>query len=200
MPWSDAWSTGQLKSKLWLLDELVKIKHEFSCIYVIGGWLGILSWLLLNDTRFCIEHVRSFDVDPLCEPAADRLNINDKMQAWKFKAITADAVKMKYSPEGYFDLVSIKSNGELSKPRTEKPDCIINTSCDHFEQLDMWIDSLPDESLIILQNTNVIHDDTHIGCAETLQDFEKQANLRRLIYSGELNLGEYKRFMLIGKK
>lgn len=200
LPWIDAWSTGQIQSKLWILDELSNINRKFSCVYVMGGWLGVLPWLLLGDDRFSIGIIRSFDIDPACEPAADKLNIGDKMNSWRFKAVTADATQMKYSSDGYHDFVGVKSDGTYSKSRPEHPDCIINTSCDHFSNLDGWIASLPCDSLIVLQNTNIAHDDTHVNCVDTIDGFAKQAKLATLLYLGEIEISGYKRFMIIGKK
>ena len=199
LPWKEAWSVGQISSKMWILDELEKIHStSFECIYVMGGWLGVLSWLLLNDDRFTINKIRSFDIDPECEPAADRLNIDSKINDWKFKAVTADATNMSFSVDGFYDLVALKSTGAYSKPRPERPDCIVNTSCDHFKNLSTWISTLPTTSLLILQNTNVAHDDTHVNCVDNIEDFKAQANLTKLFYAGTLELDNYKRFMIIG--
>lgn len=200
LPWKDAWSKGQLESKSWMLDQIANIQQSFDCVYVIGGWLGVLPWLMFNDSRFNVNVIKSFDIEPSCEQAADKLNIEKKMDAWKFKAVTEDAMNMRFSKEGVYEFVALKANGNFSKPKPEVPDCIINSSCDHFPDLQGWIQPLPSSSLLVLQNTNHAHDDTHVNCAESLEDFLKQASLTTVLYSGSLDMGFSKRFMIIGHK
>lgn len=199
-PWQDAWSKGQIGSKLWLINELGKIQHTFSCVYIIGGWLGVLSWLLFRDSIISVNKIRSFDIDPSCHVVADRLNIDNKIDNWKFKAITADAMEMKYSSTGHYDIVMQRFDGTAIGPLPEKPDCIINTSCDHFENLDKWVAGLPKNSLIVLQNTDMKHDDTHVNIVNSIEDFKTQAKLGTVLFSGTLSLENYKRFMLIGHR
>jgi len=199
-PWADAFSKGQLRSKLWLIDELTKIQTSFSCVYTMGGWLGVLPWLMFRDQRMTVDKIRSFDLDPACQPPADKLNIDNTAKSWKFKAITENALTMVFSSDSTYELVGRKSNNTLSKPVHEKPDCIINTSCDHFDDIRSWIYKLPNNVPIVLQNTNTKHDDTHVAHVESVEEFMDSVNLRKVLFSGSLDLDTYKRFMVIGHK
>lgn len=199
-PWADAFAKGQLRSKLWLIDELVKIKTNFSCIYAIGGWLGVLPWLIFRDDRITVDKIRSFDLDPSCQPPADKLNHDNTIQSWRFKAVTENALTMVYSPDGSYELVGKKANNTLSKQMHERPDCIINTSCDHFDDIRAWIYTLPYDVPIVLQNTNTKHDDTHVGHVDSLDEFVSKSALSTTVFSGELELDAYKRYMVIGYK
>jgi hypothetical protein len=199
-PWGDAWSKGQLISKSWLIKELTSIKTTLSCVYVMGGWLGVLPWMMFRSDGLNIDKIRTFDIDPTCYMIADKLNIDNKINNWKFKAITSDATQMKFSRNGCYDIEIQRFDGTTAGPWAEKPDCIINTSCDHFLNLAGWVKTLPKESLIVLQNTDAKHDDTHVGIVNTVEEFKLQANLSTVLFSGTLSLESYKRFMLIGYK
>jgi hypothetical protein len=183
-----------------LIEELAKVKNDFLCVYVIGGWLGVLPWLMFRDNKITARDIRSFDIDPSCYRIADDLNIDSKINNWRFKAVTMDANAMKFSSDGYYNFIGEKANGNYSKAKPEKPDCIINTSCDHFSNLHKWIEILPHDVLIVLQNTNVSHDDTHVNCVNDIDEFINQSNLKNIFFSGTLDCGNYKRFMIIGKK
>jgi hypothetical protein len=198
--WQDAWSNGQLESKTWLVDELSNIQKYFACVYVIGGWVGILPWILLHSTKISPACLRSFDKDPTCEKIADLVNLENVKNNWKFKAVTKDATTMQYDLNGSYSFSTINSDGHQSKARLEKPDCIINTSCDHFDNLKLWIDNTPTDTLLVLQNTNYVHDDSHVNCVNSLDEFKEQAKLSKILYDGTLDLSHYKRFMIIGYK
>jgi hypothetical protein len=78
-----------------------------------------------------------------------------------------------------------------------KFDVIINTSCEHIKN-NHWFDSIDKESLIILQSNNLEGYD-HTNICKDIEDMKTKYPME-LLYSGTLNLDNYKRFMLVGKK
>ena len=86
----DAWSSGQIGSKIWLCEELehLLMPDQPLTIWILGGWYGILSFLLLSRGTLPIEQIRSFDIDETCEAIADNINKLWLIDNWKFKAIT----------------------------------------------------------------------------------------------------------------
>lgn len=178
----DAFSSGQISSKLWMCKELEKIiGGDPRIIWVFGGWYGLSSLILLSRDILPIKHIRSFDVDPTCEPIADTLLENWVWQKWKFKSFTIDCNFLQYD---------------------ERPNIVINTSTEHFDS-QLWFENIPSNTTVVLQSNNMKHDD-HITCFETLDEFVKFYPVNMLLYKGQLDFSypdwKFSRYMLIGKK
>jgi len=86
----DAFSSGQISSKLWLCEELERTRWTSNETAIYGGWYAVTAFLLLSRSKFKVHRIRSYDIDAGCEPMADLLNENWVWQDWKFKAVTAD--------------------------------------------------------------------------------------------------------------
>lgn len=172
----DAFWKGQLRSKEWLIDCLKNHVHDISNIDVHGGWVGVLASMLFQ-SDIPIDTIRSIDIDPECRYIAQTMNKKEEIEG-KFTAITED-------------MCNVKSDADI----------IINTSCEHITQYqyDVWLDNLPDSSIIVLQSNNYEIQE-HIRIAHDLQEFKNQSNLKNILYAGELDLPMYRRFMIIGKK
>jgi hypothetical protein len=176
----DAFSNGQIDSKLWLCRELENIGWESKLTHIYGGWCGVLGFLLLSREQFKVNRIESYDLDPACESVADMINENWVFKEWKFKAHTADCNNIK----------------------SGNPDLIINTSSEHFESID-WFNNIPTGTRVIIQGNNMPHDD-HIIHSTTLDSFVKQYPLSQIVYSGSLNFTypdwQFTRYMVIGIK
>jgi hypothetical protein len=72
----DAFSNGQIDSKLWLCRELESLEWSSDYTQIYGGWYGVLAFLLLSREKFCVGRIESFDIDPACENIADMINEN----------------------------------------------------------------------------------------------------------------------------
>jgi hypothetical protein len=79
-------------------------------------------------------------------------------------------------------------------------DVVINTSFEHItqDQYETWLKGINKDSLIVLQSNNYEIPE-HVRIAKDLEIFKVQSQLN-VLYSGELDLPLYKRFMIIGKK
>lgn len=178
----DAFSSGQIGSKIWLCENLEKVYSGIENILVLGGWLGLTSFLLLSRGNLEIKQIKSLDIDPTCEPLADALNENWKWQDWKFKAYTHDCNK-KHEFIDWADL-------------------IINTSTEHFDSLDWW-ENIPKNKLVALQGADMDHAD-HIFKFSNLNDFCHTFKMQSVDYVGENEFKypdwSFKRFMIIGTK
>lgn len=181
---SDAWSSGQIGSKIWACEELEKIysrdRISFENIAVLGGWQGVLSFLLLSRNNIKINKIKSYDIDPKCEVVADTINEYWVWQNWKFKSFTMDGNNIDFSE---FDL-------------------IINTSSEHFESKQWW-DNIPKGKYVLIQSNNMDHDD-HIFCFQNLDEFSNEFKLSDILYLGEKKFQYsdwgFNRWMIIGKK
>lgn len=175
----DAFSSGQVGSKLWLCKqlELTDLYSKETAIY--GGWHGITAFLLLSRGRFNVERIRSYDIDPTCEPIADMINENWVWQDWRFKAFTADCN-------------TVQTDADL----------IINTSTEHFTSMAWWNNIHPGTA-VALQGNNMMHEE-HVNVTESLEEFCEQYPLAQELYRGTLNFvypaWQFQRFMIIGIK
>jgi hypothetical protein len=194
--WTDAFSKGQLVSKLWLITELKKLDLDLGVVFVCAGWVGTLPMLMFEDGKLNYKYIRSFDIDPSCAIAAERLNKKHMLNAWKFKATTADIFTIDYKNYSYF---TVKPTGDYIN-LTEKPDTIINTSCDHIAPFDKWWDLIPKKKLVVLQNNDSKLDNDHVNNISSLSDMKAQAPMSKILYEGVLPLDNYNRYMLIGRK
>lgn len=177
----DAFWSGQLKSKEWLIDSLEFVirpfinKKELS-IDIHGGWVGVLASMLFQ-SNLHISTIRSIDIDHTCEPIANMMNRKEEIEN-RFKAITED-------------MCNIHSDADI----------VINTSCEHItqNQYDIWLDQIKDSSLIVLQGNNYIIDE-HVRPSIDLPHFKAECHLENVLWASELRLPLYTRYMVIGTK
>lgn len=177
---SVAFNHKQIASKRWLLDELHAARcGAFGRVVVAGGWYGLLSAMLLGDPRFQIGEALSVDIDPACAEVAETLNAVH-VKAGRFAAVTADMRALDLGPAG--------------------ADLLVNTSCEHVENLDAWLARAPAGALLALQSNDYRREPDHVACVDSLEAFERQAGLGEIRFRGELSTKNYTRFMLIGRR
>lgn len=171
----DAFWSGQLKSKEWLIENIRPFVNDPVDIDIHGGWVGVLASMLFQ-SNLPIKHIRSIDIDPSCESIATMMNKKEEMEG-RFKAVTAD-------------MCTVKSNTGV----------IINTSCEHItqEQYDLWLHGLSQNSIMVLQS-NDYNIPEHVRTAKSVEEFVEQCHLREINCIKELQLPLYKRFMVIGR-
>jgi hypothetical protein len=171
----DAFWSGQLNSKEWLITNLRKNVNKFVSIDIHGGWVGVLASMLFQSDIY-ITNIRSVDIDPTCEPIATMMNKKEEM-AGKFRAVTAD-------------MCAIRSDADV----------VINTSCEHItqDQYDLWLSGMPQNSLLVLQSNNYGIPE-HIRIAKDIEHFVEQSQVK-VQWAGELKLPLYTRYMIIGRK
>lgn len=169
----DAFWSGQLRSKEWLIDCLDEHVHAGSSIDIHGGWVGVLASMLFQ-SNIPITTIRSIDIDPSCESVATMMNKKEEI-AGRFRAVTSD-------------MCVLRSDADV----------IINTSCEHISQdeYDLWLSGLPYNSLLVLQSNNY-NIPEHVRIASSLEEFKSQSNIK-VKWAGQLELPAYTRYMLIG--
>lgn len=178
----DAFSSGQIGSKLWLCQELEKLFDSIDTIWIYGGWYGITAFLLKTRAMVKINKIKSFDLDPACQMVADMLNENWVWQNWQFKAETQDC--------------------NLLEPKLGDPDLIINTSTEHFKSKDWW-EKIPKGTCVVLQGNNMNHEDHFIN-SNNIDEFINHYPLQTILFSGQKEFAypdwSFTRFMTIGIK
>jgi len=191
----DCFSRGQLQSKIWLIKEIKKINIDLGTVFLCAGWYGILS-VMLFENNIQLSKVRSFDIDPATSHVANVFNKPWVVDNWKFQATIEDIHNIKY--EGHSYLVT-RTNGSICH-LFDTPDTIINTSCEHIAKFDCWYRALPKDKLLVLQANDFNDLEMHTNCYDNLKDFTAHTPMKKVLYSGELQLEKYKRFMRIGYK
>ena len=172
----DAFWSGQLKSKEWLITNLRKNVKKVVSIDIHGGWVGVLASMLFQSDIY-VTNIRSVDIDSTCEPIATMMNKKEEI-AGMFSAVTSD-------------MCEIRSDADV----------VINTSCEHItqDQYDLWLSGMPYNSLLVLQSNNY-NIPEHVRTAQTLDEFKEQCHLEKVLWAGELELPLYTRWMIIGKQ
>ena len=172
----DAFWSGQLRSKEWLIDCLDEYVSMPMSIDINGGWVGVLASMMFQ-SNIPITTIRSIDIDPHCEHIANEMN-RIEYNRGVFRAITGD-------------MVNIRSDADI----------VINTSCEHITQddYDIWLSGLRHDALIVVQSNNYDIPE-HIRTAKSLDEFVEQSGLEKILYNGSLELPLYTRYMIIGHK
>jgi len=189
---ADAYSIGQIKSKMWLIENL---PDNLGLVFICAGWYGTLASFMFDKVRHKFDKIRSFDIDPSCYKVADTINKPWVIDGWQFKASTLDIQTMKYPTEH----TTYRTNGTM-QTLIEDPNTIINTSCEHIDNFDVWYSNIPKGKIIVLQTNNFFEVTEHINCSNSLEEFTKQTPMHTIFYSGELTLEKYTRYMRIGIK
>ncbi len=195
--WNDCFSRGQLQSKLWLVHELKKCNVDLGTVFLCAGWYATLATMLF-ESDIKVDKVRSFDIDPSCVDIAEVFNKPWFVDQWRFKGITQDIMDIDYN-EHTWQYWS-NANNRMSRPITDTPDTIINTSCEHIPDFAEWYAKIPDGKLVVLQSNNYYKVEEHVNCVKDIKEFSNNAPMSNTLYAGELKLPKYKRFMLIGFK
>lgn len=192
---SDCFSRGQLRSKMWLVDELIKTNKNLGTVFLCAGWYATLA-VMIFESGIKVDKIRSFDIDPTTVNIAEIFNKNWVKDGWKFKSSIGDILDINYKEHSYLVKRSDNSLCEL----TDNPDTIINTSCEHIKNFNEWYDKIPTEKLVVLQSNDYFEIAEHVNCSTDLLDFSKKSPMKTVLFEGELELPKYKRFMKIGIK
>jgi hypothetical protein len=193
---NDSLSQGQLRSKMWIIDELKTLDINLGTVFLCAGWYGILA-MLMFEHDIEMDSVRSFDIDPTVVAIADKFNA-PWLDNWQFKAVTDDIHNINFNSHNW--TAWSNANERDSKPITDVPDTIINTSCEHIANFDKWYAKIPTGKIVILQSNDYVDIDEHVNTSLDLNAFGQQTPMTEVLYNGEMQLEKYTRFMRIGIK
>lgn len=178
---TDAFTHGQIRSKLWLCRELEKLNCSSNLTWIYGGWYGLVAFLLLSRDKFNVKRIHSYDVDPSCKDIAEMINDNWICQSEVFRAHTLDC--------------------NLLVPTDS--DLIINTATEHFPSMTWW-NNIPSGKRVVLQGNNMVHAGEEVTISTSLDDFKQRFPLSTYEYTGEIEFNYdtwgFTRYMVIGTK
>jgi len=184
--WIESISPNQIICKQWLVDELTNVitdkkqywKEEEYNVEIIGGWF---AWPLLDYmSNLPLNKVRNVDCDEFCNKASA-----------KYKEI--------FSPQFEYQFFNYNIT-ELKD--TFAPRFVINTSCEHMPPMKQIVESrgyIKEKAVLVLQSNNKTDEPDHINCVSSAKELALQSNCQKIYYMGEKDMGDYKRFMVIGK-
>ena len=166
---TDAFSKCQLMSKKRLVTFL-SIMRSVKEVVICGSWYGQLATMLHN--KGVGTGYTGIDIDPTIAEMATHLN-----RYIPFDHKIADMYEYNYTGA----------------------DLVINTSCEHIDNLRDWLDLLPSGTTVALQSNDYLEGEGHISCVNSLDEFKAQAQLPIILYDDVLEMPMYTRYTLIGR-
>lgn len=195
----DAMSRSQIRSKIWLIDELLKIKNSFHNVAIMAGWFGQLC--SVYDKKITYRKIRIIELDKsACELSDYSFNLSN-LENYKIKSIHADINKLILHKNGYEWSVENFKDG-TSYNEKFLPDLIINTSAEHMTE--EWFHQirfkeLESNPIVAIQSNNMFDGEGHVNCVHSIDHMKKKFPMKEILFEGELQLKGYKRVMLIGR-
>jgi len=187
----DAFSKGQLISKAWLLEKLLRCgqlnPQQQYTVAILGCWIGSIVEPLMQIVN--TQRIYGLDLDPAAIELAEQFNQRHVQNSWLFKGVVADV--------GVLDtgLMQFETGGELIEVT---PDIVINTSCEHMDT--HWFDTALQSQLIVMQTNDSPHYDGHINVCASVEEMQLRYPMSNLLYAGEMRTPAYTRLMQIGYK
>jgi hypothetical protein len=181
----DSMNRSQLESKLWIIQELIKLEIEPKRVAILAGWYSQYIIPLLIEHG--VEFIYNFEIDRDAKDISYKFNKRYKDQE-KYECHITDImfkeIWRKEENYGAFDV-------------------LINTSCEHmfpmrrFRELNKNLSGNP---IYVLQSTNEDKYEDHINCVSGPEELAEQAELINVVYSGTKVLDNgMNRFMVIGR-
>jgi len=185
----DSMNQSQLESKLWIIQELIKLEIKPKRVAILAGWYAQYIVPLLYDNFESLEFVENYEIDQDVKRLSYKFN--KRLKEDKKYRITIRNVMFDKIQEGWHPVHKLGM------------DTIINCACEHmypmwkFRELNKTIQKNP---LYILQSSNDEQHEDHINCVNSEEELIDQARIKDVMYSGSKILSNKStRFMVIGR-
>lgn len=186
---SDAFSHGQIKSKLWLCENFSVWQKQYLnpdvqyTLHWYGSWVAVGPFLLLSSSPKLFNKINLYDLN-----AEDLKTSTSLLDYWKCESVAIQTFNV--------DVDYVQVSNDSSQ-------VLINTSCEHIPG-NAWLDKISPGSFVILQSTNMPHSE-HINSPLDLQDFIQKYEFKlNILNSSEIDFNypdkSFKRFMLFGTR
>ena len=195
----DLMSRSQIKSKIWLVEQLALIDSNYANVAIMAGWFGQIK--TIYDQRLTYSKMRIVELDrSACETSDYVFNISN-LENYKVKAVCADVNQLILHKNGYEWTVENFRDGTKYSEKF-LPDLIINTSAEHMTE--EWFHQLrfkkiASDPIVAIQSNNLFDIPEHVNCVHSADHMKKKFPMREVLFAGELQLKGYKRVMLIGR-
>lgn len=183
----EAFSHGQIKSKLWLVEKfgqwatLHMPKNSFVLNWY-GSWIGLGPFMLLSNPPCGIHEINLFDLDSRALATSQRL-----LEYWYMEGVTMHA----------------HARDVNDPPPFHHTDYLfVNTSCEHI-QGSTWLEKIPHGAFVLLQSTNMQHPE-HVNVSQNLHSFiESVSSFLEILESDAMDVkytdSSFSRFMVFGR-
>lgn len=177
----DAFSHGQIKSKLWLCENLEPLLKLSPKIVILGSWYNVLGFML--KCRNPSHIITGIDIDSQAIDVANRITDYWKIENQSVNNLCgrADDIKGEY-------------------------DVVINCSSEHMDTTS-WFDNIKPGTLVCIQSSDITDPQEPWiikNPSESLGSFRDKYPLKKLMFLDALKIDYgswgYQRFMLIGIK
>lgn len=181
----DSFTHGQIKSKIWLCQELENYLPEDSRVTILGCWHNILSFMMLTRKPDIYTKIVGIDIDAEAIEIANKINNAWVIDDGMLHNTVQDANKYEYNDTNV----------------------VINCSSEHMNST-KWFDNIPIGTLVCVQSSNVIEAEYPwlvSNPSHTIESFVSKYHLSKTYYCDTLPVRYkhsqgYDRFMLIGIK
>ena len=156
----DSMNQSQLESKLWIIQELIKLEIKPKIVALLAGWHS--QYIIPLLIEYGVEFIYNFEIDRDAKDISYKFNKRYKDQEKYECHITDIMFKEIWRKEencGAFDV-------------------LINTSCEHmfpmrrFRELNKKLSGNP---IYVLQSTNEDKYEDHINCVSGPEELAEQA-------------------------
>jgi len=196
---NDALSRSQIKSKIWLIEELLKIDSNYDNVMVMAGWFGQLK--IVYDKRLTYAKMRIVELDKAACETSDYIFNLSNLENYKVKSVNADINNLTLHKNGYeWDVENFREDTKYSEKFL--PNLIINTSAEHMNEdwfFQIKFKEMESDPIVALQSNNLFEIPDHINCVHSVDHMKKKFPMKEILFEGELQLKGYKRVMLIGR-
>ncbi len=195
----DAFSRSQIKSKIWLIEELSKIQTHYDSVLIMAGWFGQLR--PIYDELLTANKTRIIELDSTACETSDYIFNLSNLENYKVKSINANINNLILHKNGYeWDVENFREGTKYSEKFL--PDLIINTSAEHMTE--EWYNqirfkNMDSDPIVAIQSNNLFDIPEHINCVHSVDHMKKKFPMKEILFEGELQLKGYKRVMLIGR-
>lgn len=172
-------SPNQIKSKIWLCEELGKLVEKKNLsICIAGSWFGFPLIDFLSK-KLSIKSIDLFDKDPFSVGIVNQY----------IKTFNCPFIINQY-------------NEDFWKKQKNGYDILINTSSEHMKE-DFYKNKIfNDNPLLVIQSCNKRSVSEHVNCVDSVDELIDKNKITKVFYKGEISQqkkGE-KRFMVIGNQ
>lgn len=165
-------------SKVWLIQELARIKPTITTLYILGSWYGNLALYMTLDPEVKVKKFINVETDQSMLDQSKRML--DHVGARNIEYMFKDANDLDYRQLGM-------------------DGAVINTSLTDIDGED-WFRNIPDGTLVVMQARDHDPGYQYHSTDDILQKFP----LSQVMYQGKLKLKDpethYHRFMVIGRR
>jgi hypothetical protein len=177
----DSMNQSQLESKLWIIQELIKLEIKPKRVAILAGWYAQYIVPLLYDNFESLEFVENYEIDQDVKRLSYKFNKRLKEDK-KYRTLITNVM---------FDRIQ------------SGMDTIINCACEHmypmwkFRELNKPVLRNP---IYVLQSSDDDQYSDHINCVNSEEELIDQAGIKDVMYSGAKFLSNKStRFMVIGR-